>query len=651
LAHVAAGRVLGVKDSTSETDSYIGQVLAGRYRIVSLLGSGGMGSVYRAEHVHMQKSVAVKILHRHMTTNREVVARFEQEAVAAGRIEHPNVTAALDFGKLDDGSFYLALEYVEGKNLGDVLDLGAMAPERALWIARQIADGLAAAHAAGIVHRDLKPDNVLLVDRDGVTDLVKMLDFGIAKLHLAEGSGNRPLTQIGTIFGTPQYMSPEQGQGRTVDGRSDLYALGVILYEMLAGKLPFDADDLIVLITRHVTEPPPPLPEAVPAPVRALVAELLEKKPEARVQTAALLVARIDELSGRPPAPSRGQSSARGFAPAALSDTERPLAASPDSSFPSLRERAPRLARAVVAWASRAHRALVRRFPALDRVVTLGGHRLPLVGVALGGFSLALVGALVTLLVVPARPSELGGAGSETAAKGAAARPARETEAARQQKLVERALVGDEAALAALDAIPPKQRRLEDARALGRGRCALGQWPACIGAHKAALLAFPTLRKDTAVLADVRRAAEAPSASEDALRLAAHNLGERGLDIVWDVWSATRQKQDQAALSKRARQFLDDSAVQRQASRELSLVLELERAERRRRCGEAKSALAKVREYGDRRVLPTLERFKSTRGCGFMDLGDCWGCLRGKQELASARDSAAARPGPSFAGE
>jgi eukaryotic-like serine/threonine-protein kinase len=639
-----------VKDSTSETDSYIGQVLAGRYRIVSLLGSGGMGSVYRAEHVHMQKSVAVKILHRHMTTNREVVARFEREAVAAGRIEHPNVTAALDFGKLDDGSFYLALEYVEGKNLGDVLDLGAMAPERALWITRQIADGLAAAHAAGIVHRDLKPDNVLLVDRDGVTDLVKMLDFGIAKLHLEEGSGNRPLTQIGTIFGTPQYMSPEQGQGRTVDGRSDLYALGVILYEMLAGKLPFDADDLIVLITRHVTEPPPPLPEAVPAPIRALVGELLEKKPEARVQSAARLVERIDELTLRPPAPSRGQSSARGFTPAALSDTERPLAASSDANLPSLRERATPLAHAVAAWASRAHRALVRRFPALDRVVTLGGHRLPLVGVALGGFSLALLGALVTLLVVPARSSRLGGATTETAVNGSTASP-RETEAARQRKLVERALVGDEAALAALDAIPPKQRRLEDARALARGRCALGQWPACIGAYKTALLAFPTLRKDVTVLADVRRAAEVPSASEDALRLAAHNLGERGLDIVWDVWSATRQKQDQAALSKRARQFLDDSAVQRQASRELSLVLELERAERRRRCGEAKSALAKVREYGDQRVLPTLERFKSTRGCGFMDLGDCWGCLRGKQELAGAREAAAERPGPSFAGE
>jgi eukaryotic-like serine/threonine-protein kinase len=639
-----------VNDSSSaETDGFVGRVLAGRYRVVSLLGSGGMGSVYRAEHVHMQKSVAVKILHRHMTTNLEVVARFEREAVAAGRIEHPNVTAALDFGKLDDGSFYLALEYVEGKNLGDVMDLGAMAPERALKITRQIADGLAAAHAAGIVHRDLKPDNVLLVDRDGATDFVKMLDFGIAKLHQDEGSGHRPLTQIGTIFGTPQYMSPEQGQGRAVDGRSDLYALGVMLYEMLAGKLPFDADDLIVLITRHVTEPPPPLPETVPEPVRALVSDLLEKKPEARVQSAALLVERIDELSGGLPRTSRG-SAVRGATPAtpaALAATERPVA----HPRPSALARVKPLLASVAMLASGAHQALVRRVPALDRHVSIGGRRLPLVGVSVGGFSLALLGALVTLLVLPARSSKHAGSGSDATATGSAAPSGRSSEAARQQKLVERALTGDEAALAALDALPPKQRRLEDARALGRGRCAKGQWAACVGAYKQSLLAFPTLRKDATVLADVRRAAEEPSASEDALRLAAHNLGERGLDLVWDVWSDTRQKPDQAALNKRARQFLDDSAVREHASRELSLVLELERAEKRRRCAEAKAIFPKVLEYGDERLVPILDRFKTTRGCGFVDLGDCWDCLRGKKEIPRAREAASARKGPSFVGE
>src|SRR5688572_19605659 len=167
-----------------------------------------MGVVYRAEHVHMKKAVAVKILHQHMTTMPEVVARFEREAVAAGRIEHPNVAGATDFGRLDDGSFYLVLEYIEGRSLSSLLGEGGALPTvRALAITRQIAEGLAAAHGAGIIHRDLKPENVMLVERDGISDWVKVLDFGIAKVPIEDA---QKLTQIGTIFGTPQYMSPEQ---------------------------------------------------------------------------------------------------------------------------------------------------------------------------------------------------------------------------------------------------------------------------------------------------------------------------------------------------------------------------------------------------------------------------------------------------------
>jgi serine/threonine protein kinase len=193
-------------DSTS--DEMVGRVLAGRYRIEALLGMGGMGAVYRAEHVHMRKAVAVKILHREMTQLPEVVARFEREAVAAARITHPNVAAATDFGRLDDGSFYLALEFVEGRSLGQLIKKeGALAEERALGIARQIAEALAAAHAAGVVHRDLKPENVMLVSREGQPEFVKVLDFGIAKLRF-ESTGDQPLTQMGVVFGTPEYMSP-----------------------------------------------------------------------------------------------------------------------------------------------------------------------------------------------------------------------------------------------------------------------------------------------------------------------------------------------------------------------------------------------------------------------------------------------------------
>ncbi len=631
-----------------ETDPQVGRVLADRYRIVKLLGSGGMGSVYRAEHVHMQKSVAVKILHRHMTTNAEVVARFEREAVAAGRIEHPNVAAATDFGKLEDGSFYLALEYVEGKSLGDVLDQGPLSPYRALVVTRQIADALGAAHAAGIVHRDLKPDNVLLVERDGLSDFVKVLDFGIAKLHMDEGSGHKPLTQIGTIFGTPQYMSPEQGQGRTVDGRSDLYALGIMLYEMLAGKLPFDADDLVVLITRQVTEAPPPLPESIPAKVRALTAQLLEKKPEDRVQSAVELVDRVDELLGELASSSRAPGVSRAVSATSRSSAQRRFSEARSGERPlAVATRALHGALAVLRTGlAAAERTLVRRVPALGRPVTLGATTLPLFALLGGGLALALLGALLAVLVAPSHASKQHGAD----AAGTARAPVT-SEEARERALVSRALTGDQRALAELEALPPRQRTLDDARALGRGRCAVGEWAACMAAYRTGILSFTALRQDPVLLADVHAAAFEPVASEEALRLAAHQLGENGLDLLWDVWQSSRQKPELQSVNRRARQFLDDTAVREHASRELSLVFDVERAEKKRRCAEAKALLSKVADYGDERLLPLLDRFKLTRGCGFVDLADCWECLRGNKDLATARAAAAGRHGPSFSGQ
>jgi tRNA A-37 threonylcarbamoyl transferase component Bud32 len=640
----------------ADADPLVGTTLAERYLIVEQLGSGGMGAVYRAEHVHMKKSVAVKILHRHMTTNQEVVARFEREAVAAGRIEHPNVAAATDFGRLPDGSFYLVLEYVEGKSLGVLMDEGPMAPARALAITRQIADGLAAAHAAGVVHRDLKPDNVLLFERDGVRDIVKVLDFGIAKVHLEEGSGHRPLTQIGTIFGTPQYMSPEQGQGRTVDARSDLYALGVLLYEMLAGELPFDADDLVVLITRHVTEPPPALPAAIPAPVRSLVSDLLAKKPEERVASAAILRERIDALlaemapevtfawrAGSRVSAGRGPSTA-----SAVSATNATVAAGPSTrgGFENMTPRARGPAERVVRALELAQRELVRRVPALERPVRVGGVVLPLFALVGGGAVLALFGALLAVLIVPAR-SGRHPPGTSASAEGAALAP-KNSEEAKHGELVRRAEAGNRQALAVLEALPPKQRKLDDARALGRGYANAGEWTSAVAAYRTGVLSFTALRSDPDVLSDVRRACEQESSSEEALRLAAHQLGEKGLDLLWDVWTATKNKPDRAAVNRRVRQFLDDSAVREHATRELGLVFELERAEKRHRCGDAKALLPKVSEYGDARLLPILDRFKLTRGCGFVDLGDCWECLRGGKELARAREAAEKRPAPTF---
>jgi serine/threonine-protein kinase len=616
-------------------------VLGGRYRIVRVLGAGGMGVVYRGEHVHMHKPVALKILHKHMTSMPEIVARFEREAVAAGRIQHPNVAAATDFGKLEDGSFYLALEYVEGQSLGSLIRKNPLDPLRALVIARQIAEGLGAAHAAGIVHRDLKPDNVQLVSREGITDWVKILDFGIAKLHIDEGVGNQPLTQIGSVFGTPEYMSPEQAQGHPVDHRADLYALGVILFEMLSGKIPFDADDVVVLITRHVTQEVPPLPDSVPPRIQALVRALLEKKPEQRLQTAAEVVAKIDELFADPSIAPPG------------SIPPRPSSLSPPRSGGANRSRGAglgqSLARVSAAMAPALERvsAIVRKSAhtfgpwasqevKLGRLVTARGWMLA------GAAGLMLVGVLIAVLL--AGPSEK--PVPSASAEPSAGPPPSAAPPGRDPGLVKRAESGEEDALRSLE--EARGRTLEETRALGRGRCQRGEMVACMNAYKDGMQEFSRLRKDDIVLADVRSAAVHPLAYEAAMRLAAHQLGAGGLDVLWDTWVATKKDSERAAINRRARAFLDDTAVRNNASRELALVLDLERAERRRRCSEAKKLLASAAEYGDVRVIPLLDRFSSTRGCGLLDLQDCWGCLRGDKALALAREVASTRPGPTF---
>jgi len=285
-------------------DPLIGTTVAARYRVERLLGSGGMGAVYLAEHVHMRKPVALKVLHKELAGVNEVVARFEREAIAAGRIEHPNVAPATDFGKLEDGSFYLVLEYVDGKSLRDLIAEGPLAWERAVAIARQIVSALVAAHAAGIVHRDLKPDNVMLVAQPDGTERVKVLDFGIARVTLAEPQRDvTHLTKVGAVMGTVAYMSPEQALGEEVDERTDLYALGVIVHEMITGRVPFDADSAAQILAKQITQNAPPLPSGSPAALDALVTELLGKTRVERPPSARAVLERLDGLGTPSSAP------------------------------------------------------------------------------------------------------------------------------------------------------------------------------------------------------------------------------------------------------------------------------------------------------------------------------------------------------------
>jgi eukaryotic-like serine/threonine-protein kinase len=270
---------------TDGRSDLIGVVIDSRYYLTKKLGHGGMGDVYLGEHVRTQRLCAVKVVSRVQSRDPEALGRFLREATNAGRISHPHVATVYDFGETDNGLFYLAMEYVDGEPLSRLLEReGALPPARAVEIARQVAEGVSAAHELGIVHRDLKPGNILIARDRKNADLVKVVDFGIAR---APADEQQNLTRTGIIIGTPEYMSPEQLIGDPVDGRSDIYSLGCILYQMLTGEQAFGGPTAQV-ITRRLTERPPRPREknpAVPKSLDDLIVTTLGRTPQERFQS------------------------------------------------------------------------------------------------------------------------------------------------------------------------------------------------------------------------------------------------------------------------------------------------------------------------------------------------------------------------------
>ena len=280
----ASGPLAGAPD-------LVGREIAGRYRIDKKLGEGGMGAVYRGEQISLKRAVAVKLLRPELGTNQMILRRFNAEAEAVAKLNHPNIVNIYDFGQDRDGSLFIAMEYIDGRSLRDAIQQQApFTPRRALEIAAQIAASLVDAHAHSIIHRDLKPDNVMLQDRGKQRDIVRVLDFGIAKLRDDTRGTQAAMTQAGDMLGTPQYMSPEQIRGEAIDGRVDIYSLGCMIYEMVTARMAYEAPTVMAMLSKHLLEQVVPPSQrrpdlGIPPAIDELVLRALAKDPAARPPT------------------------------------------------------------------------------------------------------------------------------------------------------------------------------------------------------------------------------------------------------------------------------------------------------------------------------------------------------------------------------
>ncbi|HEU5074639.1 MAG TPA: protein kinase [Polyangiaceae bacterium] len=308
-----------------------GDLVDGKYRIIRLLGEGGMGAVYEGENTRIHRRVAIKVLHAGVAANGDAVARFEREAQAAGRIGSEHIVEVLDLGQLADGERYMVMEFMDGESLSSrIHQSGRLTAAQVYPIALQMLEGLGAAHSAGIIHRDLKPDNVYLVrNKKGQTDFVKLLDFGISKFNAMGGEFS--MTRTGAVMGTPYYMAPEQAKGaKDIDTRVDIYAAGVILYEAVSGQVPFNADTFNELIFKIVLESPPPVEQVAPGldpGFAAIISKAMARDLNERFASCAEFLAALNAWAQSNPTPVHQAAPAAQVAPVVARAVSAPGAA------------------------------------------------------------------------------------------------------------------------------------------------------------------------------------------------------------------------------------------------------------------------------------------------------------------------------------
>lgn len=581
-----------------------GALIAERYRLEKCLGEGGMGIVYRAQHLLMKKTVAIKVLHPEMTSNAEVVARFKREAQAAAHIEHPNVCQATDFGQTDAGAFFLVMEYLEGDTLESMIEtFGRLTPMRVALIGQQLCAALTQAHEGGVVHRDLKPENIMLIEREGNPDFVKIMDFGIARMTIDDPENNQTparLTKAGMVYGTPHYMSPEQVVGGEIDFRADLYSLGVVLFEMVTGRLPFESKSLAAIMGMHVTQRPPRASEVapdadIPRALDDLIASMMEKSPEKRPQSAEearqALVLAIEEIE-RPPLRFDGTSVRTAALPVI--------------------QRAEQLGRPVIDQSKRVGGVLRSRFLTLP---------LPARAILVGALASFVV---LTMFLVWALPESTPEAVAERTATTLTEERAQFLEDEQVTSALALAAEGDLEALHELRGADPNNPHLAYKLALHHAEGE--RWSQALQFFGEAAdlderyVHDPHLKEYVFTLVEGRNATEANEAIGFILRHPSPLATTRLEGLARE--GATR------ALRKRAFDALKEMGQIEKAEDWSRASMELRQASG---CSEHRERIEAIVKIGDPRSLPALQAVSDLprRGCGILKQQDCYACIRG----------------------
>ena len=629
----------------------VGDILDSRYRITGLLGTGGMGSVYRAEHVTIRRPVAIKVLHPNFADDPDYAKRFEREAFVTGRTDHPNCVTVSDFGPLVGGGFYLVMELVDGVLLADVLDdVERMPPRRALHIIRHVLRGLGHAHQNGIVHRDVKPANVILVKQDTDDDFAKILDFGIAKLvdaAAAHDPANNQLTRVGTTVGTPTYVAPEQAVGGVVDPRSDLYSCSIMLYEMIAGRPPFQDEDTVRVLAKHLSAPVPAMAELVPdvvvsPAVEEVIRKGLSKDKAERYPSAAAYIAAIDDLFARRLVDGLGPSDSGGR-PIAFSETA--LAMATPVPGPAIPLPVPPIAMSGPIDSLSGPQAVsgpqAAPEPRVETRTSIVGlpssrrrRRLAVIG--------AVVAAVVAIAIVtsggdgPAKGLNKGKSGGKAAVasaggvkKGADSasgekkpeRPAADDDTRRkvlyqaddliQKKRPAQAIALIKKQLGDVDGDPAAQVMLGHAyMADGRPLEGLKAYWRVVETEKKLALGSDKLRHNVESLLGGRDS----SAAIAALELLAGMDDEAAQAKI----AAVASSETRNAVRLRARKLADDKGYGEKIDRVKSFSLDLLQF---KSCQDRASAVPVLRKLGDKRAIPALERARGKRRRGFLIFG------------------------------